>query len=101
METIQLALKSGVNYIETGPWYGPSEEIIGEALKDVPRKAFYISTKAGRYYTPDWEGRFDFSASKVLSSVETSLQRLGLSYVDIIQVSAYFYLRETLLTLWR
>ncbi|CAL8101429.1 unnamed protein product [Orchesella dallaii] len=86
IEAIQLALRSGVNYIETGPWYGPSEEIIGEALKDVPRKTFYISTKAGRYYTPGWEGRFDFTAQKVLNSVEASLEKLGLKYVDIIQV---------------
>lgn len=90
IEAIQIALKSGVNYIETGPWYGNSEQIIGEALRDVPRDVFYISTKAGRYYTPGWEDRFDFSAQRVLKSVERSLSELGLEYVDIIQVNVIF-----------
>jgi len=40
-------LKRGVNYIDTAPWYGQgkSEQFIGEALKEVPRKAYYLATK--------------------------------------------------------
>ncbi|ODM98297.1 L-galactose dehydrogenase [Orchesella cincta] len=85
IEAIQLALRSGVNYIETGPWYGPSEEIIGEALKDAPRKTFYISTKAGRYSTPGWEGRFDFTGQRVLKSIEESLEKLGQKYIHDVE----------------
>lgn len=86
INTIQQCIKSGINYLDTSPWYGASEEVIGEALREVPREAFYIGTKVGRFYTPTWDGRFDFSAARVLQSVEKSLELLGLNYVDIIQV---------------
>ena len=87
VETIQESIRCGVNYLDTSPWYGNSEAIIGEALKNVPREAYYIGTKVGRYFTPTWENRFDFSGQAVLKSVEKSLQLLGLEYVDIIQVN--------------
>ncbi|XP_063872270.1 uncharacterized protein LOC135106838 isoform X1 [Scylla paramamosain] len=87
IDTIHLALKSGVNYIDTSPWYGNgrSEEVLGKALKDVPRSSFYIGTKVGRY-EPVPERMFDFSAKRVAQSVDRSLQLLGLDYVDLIQV---------------
>ncbi|XP_054767323.2 uncharacterized protein LOC129274560 [Lytechinus pictus] len=81
------ALKSGINYIDTAPWYGQgkSEEKLGKILKEVPRSSYYISTKVGRYER-DVERMFDFSAERVTRSVDESLSRLGLSCVDIIQV---------------
>ena len=41
------AIKSGVNFIDTSPWYRSSQENIGKVLKleGIPRKAFYIATK--------------------------------------------------------
>lgn len=93
IQAIQLALKSGVNYIETGPWYGPSEKIIGEAIKDIPRNAFYLSTKAGRYSTPGWENRFDYTFNRVLESIESSLSLLGVQCVDIVQVRKFMWLK--------
>lgn len=44
-----------------------------------------MATKVGRY-KPEVDKMFDFSAAKVLSGFEESLQKLGLSYVDLIQV---------------
>lgn len=87
IDTVHLALKSGINYIDTAPWYGNgrSEEVLGKALKDVPRSSFYIGTKVGRY-EPAPERMFDFSAKRVAQSVDRSLQLLGLEYVDLIQV---------------
>ncbi|XP_037075557.1 L-galactose dehydrogenase-like [Pollicipes pollicipes] len=82
-----LALRSGVNYIDTAPWYGQgrSERTLGQMLKGVPRKAYYIATKVGRY-DKDYEHMFDFSGQRVLKSVENSLQLLGLPSVDVLQV---------------
>lgn len=83
------ALKSGVNYIDTAPYYGQgrSEKIIGKALKDVPREAYYIATKVARYNMGDTiEAQFDFSAKKTEESIDTSLRYLGLPSVDIIQI---------------
>ena len=59
-----------------------------QALKDIPRNAYYIATKVGRYET-DPKKMFDFSRQKTLDSVDHSLKLLGLDYVDIIQVGLY------------
>lgn len=85
--TVHEALKQGINYIDTAPWYGQgrSEELLGKALKDIPRNAYYIATKVGRYER-DPRKMFDFSRDKTLESVDHSLKLLGLDYVDIIQV---------------
>lgn len=41
------AIKSGINLIDTAPWYGhgKSEMVLGEALRDIPRQAYYLTTK--------------------------------------------------------
>ncbi|KAH8265291.1 hypothetical protein KR038_003420 [Drosophila bunnanda] len=87
IKTVHEALKSGINYIDTAPWYGQgrSEEVLGQALKDVPRESYYIATKVARYEL-DYEHMFDFSAKKTRESVEKSLKLLGLDYVDVIQI---------------
>ncbi|PSN47270.1 hypothetical protein C0J52_13352 [Blattella germanica] len=84
--TVHEALKQGINFIDTAPYYGQgrSEELLGKALKGVPRKAYYIATKVARYEM-DILTRFDFSKEKTLWSVDNSLKKLGLDYVDIIQ----------------
>ena len=83
---VQVALKRGINYIDTAPWYGhgKSEEVLGKALRDIPREVFYIATKVGRY-NPNPAEMFDFSYNRTMASVGGSLERLGLSYVDLIQ----------------
>ncbi|XP_072028112.1 uncharacterized protein [Amphiura filiformis] len=87
VQSVRDALVNGINYIDTAPWYGmgKSETRIGRAIKHVPRQAYYIATKVGRY-KPNVEEMFDFSAEKTLQSVDDSLRYLGLDYVDIIQV---------------
>lgn len=59
-----------------------SEKVLGKALKalGVPRDEYIVSTKCGRYA----EG-FDFSAERVTKSIDESLARLQLDYVDILQ----------------
>lgn len=82
-----MAVKTGINYFDTAPWYGQgrSETLYGKAFKDIPRQAFYIATKVGRYEL-DFQHMFDFSAKKTEESVNKSLQLLGLDYIDIIQI---------------
>ena len=59
-----------------------SEKVLGKCLKAVglPRNEYIVSTKCGRYA----EG-FDFSAERVTKSIDESLERLQLDYVDILQ----------------
>ncbi|XP_074097297.1 uncharacterized protein LOC141526275 [Cotesia typhae] len=87
IETIRQAIRQGINYIDTGYWYGQgrSEITIGKALKGIPRKAYYIATKIGRYEL-DYQNMFDFSIEKTRESLKKSLERLQVDYVDVIQV---------------
>ncbi|KZC04078.1 D-arabinose 1-dehydrogenase [Dufourea novaeangliae] len=87
IEVIRQGIKQGINYIDTAPWYGQgrSETLIGKALKGIPRKAYYIATKIGRYEL-DYENMFDFSKEKTRRSFKRSLELLGLDYVDVIQI---------------
>lgn len=87
IDTVIAAVKSGINYIDTAPFYGQgkSEIVLGKALKHIPRHAYYLATKVGRY-GPDTSNLFDFSAARTLKSVEESLSRLGVDSVDILQV---------------
>ncbi|KAL1364981.1 hypothetical protein HN51_013103 [Arachis hypogaea] len=82
--SVRLAFQSGINFFDTSPYYGGtvSEKVLGKALKALgaPRNEYIVSTKCGRYK----EG-FDFSAERVTRSIEESLQRLQLDYVDILQ----------------
>lgn len=87
VDLVVRALKSGVNVIDTAPWYGQgkSERVLSKALRLVPREAFYLNTKVGRYELDEMR-MFDFRAPRVTQSVYESLERLGVSYVDTIQV---------------
>ncbi|XP_001359477.4 L-galactose dehydrogenase [Drosophila pseudoobscura] len=85
IKTVHEAIKSGINYIDTAPFYGNSEELLGQALKDVPREAYYIATKVARYEL-DPKKMFNYTAAKARESVKRSLDLLGLEQVDVLQV---------------
>jgi len=75
-------LDLGINYIDTAPAYGTSEERIGQAISH-RRREFILSTKAGEFF----EGGkpcYDFSADAVRKSVETSLRRLRSDVLDLV-----------------
>ena len=82
-----MCLKAGVNLIDTSHWYGQgrSERLLGHALSDVPRAAYYITTKIGRY-EKDALGMFDFSYEKTYQAALDSLKRLRLDCVDSMQI---------------
>ena len=44
---VEKGIQLGINFVDTAPWYGQgeSERRLGIALKDLPRKSFYIATK--------------------------------------------------------
>jgi D-threo-aldose 1-dehydrogenase len=95
--------EGGVRYFDTAPHYGLglSERRLGSALAAYPRDEFVVSTKVGRMLDPNpsgagttddegfevealWRRRWDFSAEGVRTSLERSLERLGLDRVDIL-----------------
>src|SRR3954468_8599199 len=81
MRAVHVALELGMNFIDTSPFYGRgmSEVMLGVALRDVPRDRYILGTKLGRYD----KDHFDFSAKRVVESVDVSLHRLGVDHLDI------------------
>lgn len=83
IRTVHTALDVGINFIDVSPYYGltKAETVLGKALSAIPRDKYYLATKVGRY----GEYEFDFSPARVTRSLEESLQRLQVDYVDVIQ----------------
>lgn len=83
VRTVHAALHAGINLFDVAPYYGRTraESVLGRALKTVPRSAYVLATKVGRYD----RALFDFSAKSVVQSLEESLKRLGVENVDILQ----------------
>lgn len=86
IRSVHVALDAGINLIDTAPYYAATraESVLGRALKGVRRDRYYLATKVARY-GPELKD-FDFSADTVLRSTDESLKRLGVDYVDFIQV---------------
>jgi D-threo-aldose 1-dehydrogenase len=88
IETIQYALETGINFIDTAPHYGAglAEDRIGLALRGIKRENYTIETKIGRLITSDGERVYDYSRDGVLRSLEASLKRMNVDYVDSLLV---------------
>ena len=103
VEAIRAGFDYGVTSIDTAPAYGQgtSEEIVGEAIKGIPRDKIQILTKYGLR----WEGtkgEFFFSSKNnqgkpidiyrysgkesIIKECETSLRLLGTDYIDLYQI---------------
>ena len=90
---IQRALELGINFFDTADVYskGSSEEILGRALRDfASRDEMVIATKV-RF--PMGEGPNDQGLSRkhIMSSIDASLKRLGVEYVDLYQIHRWDY----------
>ncbi len=82
VETVQSALRAGIDYVDTSPLYGESERRVGLALKGVPRSDYVLSTKTGTHP----ERRGDYSWDGTLWSVENSLRLLHTDRIDLLLV---------------
>jgi aryl-alcohol dehydrogenase-like predicted oxidoreductase len=82
LRSVHVALDAGMDFIDTSPYYGRgmSEVLLGVALRDVPRDRYLLCTKLGRYAP----SHFDFSAKRVVESVDVSLERMKVDHLDII-----------------
>ncbi|MGL4239707.1 MAG: aldo/keto reductase [Beijerinckiaceae bacterium] len=97
---VAAALDGGISYFDTAPFYGHglSEHRLGEALRDHDRSRAVVSTKVGRLLRPTraavktpgpfagtlpFEITFDYSYDGAMRSLEDSLQRMGMTHVDI------------------
>ena len=99
-QILEDSFKSEINIYDTSPFYGNglSEHRLGNFLKTLDEDSYYLSTKVGRYLTPEkkenidrgaWAGglnfklNLDYSYDGVMRSFEQSLLRLAVSKIDI------------------
>ncbi|MDB5110168.1 MAG: aldo/keto reductase [Mucilaginibacter sp.] len=103
IDAIRASYSLGVTSIDTAPIYGQgtSEEIVGEAIKGIPRDKIQIITKYGMRWDLK-KGDFGFSSKNnsgqdidiykyagsesIIKECEDSLKRLGTDYIDLYQI---------------
>ncbi|WP_420149976.1 aldo/keto reductase [Spirosoma sp.] len=100
---IKSSYELGVTSIDTAPIYGQgtSEEIVGEAIKGIPRDKIQILTKYGMrwdlaqgdlaFKSQDNAGNpidvYKYSGKEsIIKECEDSLKRLGTDYIDLYQM---------------
>ncbi|HBH48583.1 MAG TPA: oxidoreductase [Bacteroidales bacterium] len=85
---VKGALKLGMNHFDTAHVYqqGNSEKMLGEVLKEYPRESFTIATKVKTMN----------SKEKFMETLDTSLERLQMDYVDILYLHAKNNRKSTL-----
>jgi D-threo-aldose 1-dehydrogenase len=102
-ETLDAAWSAGVRYYDVSPWYGLglAERRFGNYLHNKNRDEYIVSSKVGKLLKASRQNNgksnfpfspspnnvvFDYTADGVRRSVEDSLQRLGISDLDIVFV---------------
>jgi aryl-alcohol dehydrogenase-like predicted oxidoreductase len=87
---IQHAFKKGINLFDTADTYsqGQSEIVLGKAIADIPREELVIATKV-RARTMKGENGQGLSRKHIFESIERSLTRLQLDYVDLYQCHSW------------
>tara|TARA_B110000858_G_scaffold196515_1_gene255511 strand:- start:18132 stop:18938 length:807 start_codon:yes stop_codon:yes gene_type:complete len=77
------AKELGINFLDTAPAYGSSEQRLGRLLKE--RQDWIICSKVGEEFTAG-KSYFDFSAEHTQRSIERSLRDIGTDYLDIVLI---------------
>jgi len=86
---LNAVLDSGINYIDTSPDYGYSEELIGQHLAG-RRDEFFLASKCGCPIEPVEVAHANrkphsFTRENIRAGVEQSLKRLRTDYLDVVQ----------------
>lgn len=86
---LNCVLDNGINYIDTSPDYGYSEQLIGDQITH-RRSEFYLASKCGcpieeADVPHDQRKPHDYSRANVRAGVEQSLRRMNTDYLDLVQ----------------
>lgn len=90
---VQRALEMGINFFDTANVYslGVSEEITGRTLREMAKRdEIVVATKVHGKMRQDSNGR-GLSRKHILGSIDDSLRRLGMDYVDLYQIHRWDY----------
>lgn len=79
---LNAALDAGLNVIDTAECYVDSETLIGGAVAS-RRPEYFLFTKCGH---PGGFGSADWRPASLLASIQRSLKRLRVDYVDLVQL---------------
>jgi aryl-alcohol dehydrogenase-like predicted oxidoreductase len=87
IQTIERAIESGINWIDTAAVYGlgHSEEVVAQALKRVSRKP-YIFTKCSMRWDADRKIYRSLKAASLQEELDNSLRRLQVETIDLYQI---------------
>ncbi|WP_232298792.1 aldo/keto reductase [Granulicella tundricola] len=85
---IRKAVDLGVNWVDTAAIYGlgHSEEVVGQALKEIGGKKPYVFTKCSMRWNEKREIYRSLTAEGVRWECEQSLKRLGVETIDLYQI---------------
>lgn len=80
-------LDRGIDFIDTSPDYGPSEDHIGRAIAH-RRDEYVLASKCGCVVDPSAAGRFEhrYDRPTIRYAVERSLRRLRTDHLDLVQI---------------
>jgi aryl-alcohol dehydrogenase-like predicted oxidoreductase len=83
---LNQVVDSGINFIDTSPDYGPSEDHIGRAIGH-RRDEYLLASKCGCVVDPAAAGRFEhrYDRATIRYAVERSLVRLRTDHLDLVQ----------------
>ncbi len=91
---VKRALEAGINFFDTADVYsfGASEEVLGNTLRTcgVKRENVVIATKVFNAMSEDVNDR-GLSRKHILDSIDRSLRRLKMDYVDLYQIHRWDY----------
>ncbi|HEY5983154.1 MAG TPA: aldo/keto reductase [Anaerolineales bacterium] len=91
---MQRALEAGINYFDTADVYslGGSEEVLGKLIRDLGtnRDNLIIATKVYQQMSEDVNDR-GLSRRHIMASIDKSLKRLQMDYVDLYQIHRWDY----------
>jgi len=87
LAALQHAFELGVNFVDTSDAYGAghSEELVGKAIKLSPRRV-HVATKVGRVRRDPEASTQDFSRDHITNACDRSLERLGVTMIDLYQL---------------
>ena len=87
----RAAFACGVNLFDTADAYGDglAEEVLGEALKPLPRGEIVVATKVYHHFYPDGHRHADLSGAYLAGECEASLARLQMDYIDLYQCHSF------------
>ncbi|NDJ79307.1 MAG: aldo/keto reductase [Chloroflexi bacterium] len=90
---IQRALELGINFFDTADMYslGVSEEVTGRALRDFARRDEVIVASKTYWPMSDDVNARGLSRKHLMDSIDATLRRLGMEYVDLYYIHRWDY----------